>query len=171
MVSMECDLSPEANRARMDDYIIQIMSEGPDVRPICFGETMLGWYWKGLSSAAYHKTLAEPNDGAMVTLMKKPALDNNVYISFGFTEEAGENIYNAVIIIDNRDEIIAHRHKSDFVPYDTLSGFTAGEKIVTTAYIDTIKAAFLICNDFNNKKFQEQIKADPEIKLLMLPHL
>jgi len=56
------------------------------------------------------------------------------------------------------------------VPYDTLSGFTRGERTVTTATIDAVKVAMLICNDFNSLRYQRTIHADSDIKLLLLPH-
>ncbi len=170
MVSMECDLDPDINRGRMDDYITEIMTEHPEVRLICFGETVLGWYWNPWEAKTYQKQVAEPIDGTTVKLIQKRTTEYEVYISFGFAKSDGDALYNSAVVIDDTGEIIAHRHKSHFVPMDCWSGFTAGEKIVTTAMRDDIKAAFLICNDFNSKDYQEQINSDDEIKMLILPH-
>jgi predicted amidohydrolase len=170
MVSIECSLDPISNRLRMVQYIAEIMEDHPDVKLICFGETILGWYWKPCGAREYQESVAETIEGTTISLMKALALENDVYISFGFAESGDGAIYNSAVIIDDGGNIIAHRHKSEFVPMDRWSGFTAGEKIVTTAYIEDIKVALLICNDFNKKSFQEQIKSDPDIKILMLPH-
>lgn len=170
MVSMECDLDPDVNRERMKNYITEIVAECPDVRLICFGETSLGWYWKPGEAKAYQERTAEPVDGVTVNLMKKRAKEHGVYISFGFAESDNGTIYNSAVIVDDTGEIIAHRRKSDFVIMDNFSGFTAGPEEVTTAYIDDIKVAYLICNDFNNKDYQEEINGDPDIQLLLLPH-
>jgi predicted amidohydrolase len=167
---MECSLEPEINRSRMNDYIVEIMADHPDVRLICFGEATLGWYWKPFESETYQKSIAEPINGTTVTLMRDLSLEHDIHISFGFTESSDGRIYNSAVIINDNGDIIAHRRKSDFVPTDCCNGFTAGKRIVTTAYIEDVKAAFLICNDFNNTAYQDQINEDPDIKMLMLPH-
>jgi predicted amidohydrolase len=154
----------------MEDYVVQIIDEHPDVRLICFGETTLGWYWKPGEAEEYQRRVAEPIDGTTVTLMRELSQLHSVHISFGFAESDNGKIYNSAVIIDDNGEIIAHRRKSHFVIMDLFSGYTIGEKIVTTAYIDGVKAAFLICNDFNSREYQEQINTDPEIKMLVLPH-
>ena len=170
MVSLECVQDSEINLERMEDYIREIMVERPDVRLICFGETILGWYWIPGEAAAYQRSVAEPLDGPVIVLMKDLAAELGVYIVFGFTEASGETIYNSALIIDDSGDIIAHRRKSHFVPMDCFNGFTRGEKIVTTARIDGIKAAFLICNDFNSRAYIDEISGDPEVKMLILPH-
>jgi predicted amidohydrolase len=170
MVSMECDLNPEVNRRRMSAYVEQIMAQHPGVRLICFGETTLGWYWKVFGSAAYQKTVAEPIDGTTVSMMSSHARSYAVNILFGFTEYEDGTIYNSAVLIDHQGNLAAHRRKSDFVLMDRCNGFTAGQERVTTVSIDNTRAALLICNDFNNRDFQEQIKAEPAIKMLLLPH-
>lgn len=74
------------------------------------------------------------------------------------------------MLIDANGELIAHRRKTNFVPMDDWSGFTKGEKALTTAFIEGIKVGFLICNDFNDKDYQAQVRGDPEIKIVLLPH-
>lgn len=170
MVSMECVLDSDENRDTMEDYIIQIMAEHPDVKLICFGETTLGWYWKTGEAEEYQRGVAEPIDGTTVSLMRSLADEYEVYISFGFTESVEGEIYNSAVLLDDHGEIIAHRHKSDFVPMDAFNGFTKGEEEVTTAFIEEIKAALLICHDFNNRDYQEEINGDQDIKMLLLPH-
>ncbi len=170
MVSMECDLDPDVNRERIVNYIRKITAECPDVRLICFGETSLGWYWKPGEAKDYQQSVAEPINGSTVKLIQELAKKHNIYISFGFAESYKDDIYNSAVIINNQGEIIAHRRKSDFVIMDHFSGFTSGPKQITTTYINNVKVAFLICNDFNNKHYQEEITGDPEIQLLLLPH-
>ena len=170
MVSMECSLDPDINRDRMQAYIVEITGSHPDVELICFGETTLGWYWKPLEGESYQKSIAEAVTGPSVTLMRDLAREHGVYISLGFAESDDGKLYNSAVIIDGSGDIIAHRRKSHFVPMDCWSGYNAGPKKITTAYIGDVKAAFLICNDFNSKDYQEEIGGDPEIQLLLLPH-
>jgi predicted amidohydrolase len=170
MVSMECGLDPEINLDRMISYIEEISTAYPDVRLICFGETTLGWYWKPLEGKSYQESVAEPLNGRSIRAVRDLAAEHGVYISLGFAESDDGKLYNSAVIIDPDGDIIAHRRKSDFVPMDCWSGYTPGPKKITTAYIDDVKTAFLICNDFNNKNYQEEINADPEIQLLLLPH-
>lgn len=168
LVSQTSDLSPELNRRRMEEHIVEAMAEHPDVRVIAFGEASLGWYFKSLDPT-YQRTVAEALDGTTVTLMRRLARERHVVIAFGFAERAEDKIFDAAVIIDDQGEVIAHRRKSNFVPMDESSGFTRGEKVMTTATIDGIKFAFLICNDFNEAAYQAQFKADPEIKVVLLP--
>jgi predicted amidohydrolase len=169
LVSMATDLSPEVNRSHLQQRVEGAVAEHPDVRLIVFGETSLGWYFKSFDPT-YQRTVAEPLEGTTVTLMKRLALTHQVAIAFGFSELADGKVFNSAVIIDAQGEVIAHRRKTNFVPMDESSGFTRGEKTVTTAFIDGIKVAFLICNDFNDQDYQAQIRADPEIKLVVLPH-
>ncbi len=168
LMSQPADLSPEINRARMHDGIVAAMAEHPDVRLIAFGEASLGWYFKSFDPT-YQRTVAEALDGSTVTLMRRLALTHHTAIAFGFAEFADGKLFDAAVIIDAQGEIIAHRRKSNFVPMDESSGFTRGDKTFTTAFIDGIKVAFLICNDFNDVDYQAQFKADPELQVVVLP--
>ncbi|MCU0821493.1 MAG: carbon-nitrogen hydrolase family protein [Spirochaetes bacterium] len=169
LVSMTCDQSSLANREKMSDYIELILSEHSDVRLICFGETNLGWYYKPIEAEKYQRGIAETIDGITVTLMQKKALENNIYISFGFSELEADNIYNSAVIIDNNGEIIAHKHKSEFICLDKWSGFTSGKKELVTTYIDGIKVALLICADYNDQYYVDAIADDEDIKAIILP--
>ncbi len=169
LVSMETNLSPDTNRATIESYVARIMADHPDVRLISFGEASLGWYYKPGDPAGYQRTVAERIDGTTVTLIRKLAKQYGVYLSLGFSELEDGKVYDAAVIIDDTGSIIAHRDKSNFVVFDWLNGYTAGERSLTTALVDNIKVAFLICNDLNDRAYQAAAVADVQIKVLILP--
>jgi predicted amidohydrolase len=168
LASLLPDLNPEVNRGRMRDRVTSVMEDHPETRLIAFGETAFGWYFKA-GDATYQRTVAEPIDGTSVSLMRALARQHHVYLSFGFAELAEGKLYDAAVLIDDAGEIIAHHRKSNFVPMDDASGFTRGEKKLTTAFIDGIKVALLVCADFNELLYQEGVQADPEIEVVLLP--
>ncbi len=104
MVSMESDVDPRVNRDRIERFIELIAAEQPEVRLICFGEASLGWYWTGAGSTRYHRSIAEPLDGPTVSMVRRLAAENGVYVLFGFTEFADGRIYNAALIAYDRDD-------------------------------------------------------------------
>ena len=104
MVSMESDVDPRVNRDRIERFIELIAAEQPEVRLICFGEASLGWYWTGAGSARYHRSIAEPLDGPTVSMVRRLAAENGVYVLFGFSEAADGRIYNAALIAYDRGD-------------------------------------------------------------------
>ena len=168
LVSMQPNLNADVNRQAMINAVKTAAASQPDLRLVTFGETSLGWYWKAFDPL-YQWTVAEPLDGTTVTQMKQLAIEHGVYIAFGFTESDDGKIYDAAVIIDDAGEVVAHRRKSNFVPMDNLSGFTPGRKQLTTAFIDGIKVALLICADYNEESYQEEIANSPDIKAVVLP--
>lgn len=168
LVSLAPDLNPEVNRGRMRERVASVMAAHPETRLITFGETSFGWYFKA-GDTTYQRTVAEPLDGTSVTMMRALAKQHHVYLAFGFAELADTKLFDAAVLIDDAGEVIAHHRKSFFVPMDEWSGFTRGEKVLTTARIDGVKVALLICADFNEPSYQAQVKADPEIEVVLLP--
>lgn len=168
LVSLPSELNPELNRKHMHERVLQAVTDHPDVRLVAFGEASLGWYWKSFDGT-YQRTIAEPLDGTTVTLMKHLAVEHHLFIAFGFAELDGEKLFDSAVVIDDRGEVIAHRRKSNFVPMDEWSGFTRGDQTMTVTTLDGIKTVLLICNDYNDATYQAAVKADPEIKVVLLP--
>lgn len=166
LVSLPPEASAELNRSRIVDHIELVKAEHPSVRFVVFGELSLGWYWKGFD-AAYQRSVAEPLDGPTITQLRALAKQHHTFISLGFAELAGDQVFNAEIVIDDAGEIVAHKRKANFVPMDDFGGFTKGERTAPTFMIDGVKAAMLICNDFNDAATRSSIT--PDVRLVLLP--
>jgi predicted amidohydrolase len=168
LVSLRPEASADTNRAHILDAIERVTSAHPEVRLIAFGELSLGWYWKGFD-ADYQRSVAEPLDGPTVTEVRALAQRHHVFIALGFAESADGSIFNSAVVIDDGGALVAHKRKSNFVPMDEAGGFTKGERVVPTFFIDGVKSALLICNDFNDATLRDAITGDPDIGLVVLP--
>lgn len=142
-VAMACDLDPAVNRARIAERVARICTDRPDVRLVHFGETILGWYFKKGETAAYHRRIAEPITGPSVERLAAVAREHGVYLSFGMTEKAGEAIHNSHVLLGPDGRVVAvHRKLCRKDPV-----FAPGERRITTAEIDGVRLALLICAD------------------------
>lgn len=166
LVSLPPETTAELNRSRIVDHIELVKAEHPSVRLIAFGELSLGFYWKGFD-AAYQRSVAEALDGPTITQLRALAKQHHTFISLGFAELAGDQVFNAAVVIDDAGEIVAHKRKANFVPMDDFGGFTKGERTAPTFMIDGVKAAMLICNDFNDATTRSSITTD--VRLVLLP--
>jgi predicted amidohydrolase len=133
-----------------------------------FGEASLGWYWKGLDGH-YQRSIAEPLDGPTVTQVREVARRHRRYVSFGFAELAGADVFNAAVVIDPSGEVVAHHRKTNLVPMDQWSGFTAAPRALTRLTIDGAEAVLLVCADFNEPTLRDDIAKDASIQLVLLP--
>lgn len=168
LVSLPPEPSAELNRSRIVDHVELVKAEHPAVRLIAFGELSLGWYWKGFD-AAYQRSVAEPLAGPTTTRLRALAKQHHTFISLGFAELADDKVFNAAVVIDDEGEIVAHKRKANFVPMDDFGGFTKGERTAPTFTIDGVKAAMLICNDFNDATTVASITGDRDVRLVLLP--
>lgn len=166
LVSLPPETSADLNRSRIVDHIELVKAAHPTVRLIVFGELSLGFYWKGFD-AAYQRSVAEPLDGPTITQLRALAKQHHTIISLGFAELANDQVFNAAVVIDDAGDIVAHKRKANFVPMDDFGGFTKGERTAPTFMIDGVKAAMLICNDFNDATTRSSITAD--VRLVLLP--
>lgn len=168
LVSLPPEASAELNRSRIVDHVELVKAEHPAVRLIVFGELSLGWYWKGFD-AGYQRSVAEPLDGPTITRLRALAKQHHSFISLGFAELADDKVFNAAVVIDDAGEVVAHKRKANFVPMDDFGGFTKGERTAPTFTVDGVKAAMLICNDFNDAATVASITGDRDVRLVLLP--
>lgn len=168
LVSQRPEADAALNRSRMVEAIERVARERPDVRLIAFGELSLGLYWKGFDEK-YQHTVAEPLDGETVTTVRALAAQHHVFIVFGFAESGDGALFNSAVVIDDAGAIVAHKRKAHLVPMDEAGGFAKGERTVPTFFIDGVKTALLICNDFNDPVQREAVAADAEVRLVLLP--
>ena len=164
-VAMTPDLDPEASRERIAELVQRIKSEHSDVRLILFGETILGWFYKKGETEAYHRRIAETVPGPSTEFVGRLAAEHAVYISFGLSETHDGVLHNAQVLIDPNGEIVAVHRKF----WTRNRVFTPGERRLTTAEIDGVKAAILICADARSLWLLRAIRrARPDVVLASL---
>jgi predicted amidohydrolase len=164
-VAMTPDLDPETSRERLAQLVRRIKSERPDVRLILFGETILGWFYKKGETDAYHQRIAEPIPGPSTDFAARLARDHDVYLSFGISEKCGGKLYNTQILVDPNGAIAAVHRKF----WIRNRVFTPGERKLTMAEIDGVKAAILICADARSLWLLRAIRrARPDVVLASL---
>lgn len=168
LVSLSPEGVPATNRERMVAALEQVHESHPSARLVVFGEASLGWYWKGLDGQ-YQRSIAEPLDGPTVTQLRAVARQHHRFVSFGFAELAGDQVFNAAVVIDASGELVAHHRKSHLVPMDEWSGFTAAPRALTRFQLEGVEAVILVCNDFNDEHLRADIAKDASLQLVLLP--
>lgn len=159
-VTMQCDLSPQANREKMAAFIKEIMVAHPGVDLIAFGETILGWYAKKGGSKEYHLSIAESIPGETTDLMSDFAKENNIHLSFGLSELRKDKLHNTQVLIDPTGELRAIHRK--FYPMGTV--FQPGTVPVTFTSINGIRVGILVCSDIQNAEVRKAIRHEkPEL--------
>jgi predicted amidohydrolase len=168
LVSLPPSGDPATNRERMVTALEEVNAEHASARLVAFGEASLGWYWKGFDEN-YQRSIAEPLEGPTVTELRALAKAHGRYVSFGFAELEGEDVFNAAVVIDPSGTVVAHHRKTRLVPMDTWSGFTAAPRALTRFRLDGVEAVLLVCADFNDEVLREEIARDPAVQLVLLP--
>ena len=155
-VAMHPDLDPQISRERMKDVITETKTLHPEVRLILFGETILGWFFKKGETQEYHESIAETVPGPTIEFIAGLANVHDVYISFGLSERADEKLYNAQVLISPTGEVIA-KHRKFWIRNKV---FSPGDLQLTTAYVDGIKVAIIICADARSLKLLRSIRRE-----------
>lgn len=153
-VAMTPDLNPQISRERIKTIIEETKRNHSDVRVIFFGETILGWFFKKGETQAYHESIAEFVPGPSTAFVAELAKAHDVYISFGLSEAAGGKLYNSQVVVSPDGEILA-KHRKFWIRNKI---FTAGDRQLTTAMIDGVKVAMLICADARSLKLMRAIR-------------
>jgi len=164
-VAMTPDLDPRISRERIAGLVRRVVEEHADVRLILFGETILGWFYKKGETEAYHRRIAETIPGPSTEFVARLAREHDVYLSFGLSEKHNGRLYNTQVLIDPNGEIAAVHRKF----WTRNRVFTPGERRLTTADIDGVKAAILICADARSLWLLRAIRrARPDVVLASL---
>jgi predicted amidohydrolase len=159
-VTMQCDLSPQANREKMIHFIKEIKNDRRGIDLIVFGETVLGWYGQKGGSKEYHLSIAEPIPGETIKLMSDIARENNIHLSFGLSELRRDKLYNTQVLISPEGDLRAVHRK--FHPMGKV--FQPGEVPVTFTSIKDVRTALLVCSDIQNKEVRKAIRQEkPEL--------
>ncbi|MFC2108680.1 carbon-nitrogen hydrolase family protein [Candidatus Bipolaricaulota bacterium] len=155
-VAMTPDLNPQVSRDRMKQIVEETVREHPDIQLILFGETILGWFYKKDETLEYHQSIAETVPGPTTEHIAEMAKVNDVYISFGLSERADEKLYNTQVLVSPEGEILA-KHRKFWIRNKI---FTPGDRQLTTAMVDGVKVAILICADARSLKLLRAIRRE-----------
>jgi len=155
-VAMTPNLDPQISRDRMKEIIEGTKRKHPDVRLVLFGETILGWFYKKGETREYHESIAETIPGPTTRLVAALAKAHDIYISFGLSEQDDDKLYNTQVLVSPKGEIVA-KHRKFWVRNKV---FSPGDQQVTTANVDGIKVAILICADARSLKLLRAIRRE-----------
>lgn len=153
-VAMTPDWDPQISRDRMEQIVEETTQEYPDVRLILFGEVILGWFYKNDETQEYHESIAETVPGPTTEFIAELTKRHDVYISFGLSEREDGKLYNAQVLISPDGNVVA-KHRKFWIRNKV---FTSGDRQLTTAYVDGIKVAMLICADARSLKLLRAIR-------------
>ena len=153
-VAMTPDLNPQISRDRMKQVVEDTKREHPDVRILLFGETILGWFYKKGETQEYHESIAETVPGPSTAFVAELAKAHDVYISFGLSESADGKLHNTQVLVSPEGEILA-KHRKFWIRNKI---FTPGDRQLTTAIVDGVKVAILICADARSLKLTRAIR-------------
>ncbi len=129
----------------------EIKKKEVDTRLIVFGEASLGSYFKNSDPNKYQKSIAETIPGNSTDILGKVAKKLNIYLAIGLIEQAGDTLYNSVVVFDTSGTIVAKHRKSLLHDYDVQNGITSADNNAPTFYIDSFKMGLSICADANSK--------------------
>ncbi|MFC2094904.1 carbon-nitrogen hydrolase family protein [Candidatus Bipolaricaulota bacterium] len=161
-VAMTPNEDPSISRQILARIVKETVLSRPEIRLIHFGETILGWFHKKGESEAYHQRIAETIPGETTEFVAGLAREYQIYISFGLSERGEEKLHNSQVLISPNGEILAQHRK--FIMRS--KAFSPGERILTTANVDGVKVALVICADVRSwPLFRAIRRAKPTIVL------
>ncbi len=147
------------NFARIEGAIAEAKEQGAEI--VCFPETaILGW----VNPDAHERAFPIPGEDS--DRLCKLAKVNNIFISIGLAEKEGEKLYDSVILIDNKGNIILKHRKINIVTELMSPPYTLGSdiKIVDTKFG---KIGLLICADsFKEEILNEMKELKPDLMLI-----
>ena len=147
------------NFARIEGGIAEAKEQGAEI--VCFPETaILGW----VNPEAHKRAFPIPGEDS--DRLCKLAKDNNIFISLGLAEKKGEKLYDSVILIDNKGNIILKHRKINIVTELMSPPYTLGSDIKT---VDTRfgEIGLLICADsFKEEILNEMKELKPDLMLI-----
>ena len=151
----------EGNFVRIENAVHQAKDGGAEI--ICFPETaILGW----INSDAHQR--ACPIPGKDSDRLCKLARDYKSYLCVGLAEKDGSDLYDSVILIDDKGKIVIKHRKINLLSELMNPPYTAGENVdvVETKFG---KIGLLICADTHKDEILNRMAAlKPD--LLIVPY-
>ena len=147
------------NFARIEGALNEAVDAGAEI--VCFPETsILGWV-----NPVAHKR-AFPIPGEDTDLLCKLAKEHNLFISIGLAEKDGDKLFDSMVLIDSKGNIILKHRKINIVTELMDPPYTPGSSVNT---VDTKfgKIGLLICADsFKEEVIKDMAKLKPDLMLI-----
>jgi len=149
------------NFVRIGNAIGEAKNAGADIA--CFPETaLLGW----VNPDAHKRAIPIPGEDS--DRLCRLAEKNNLHLCIGLAEKQGGNLYDSVLLIDNKGNILLKHRKINLLMELMSPSYTPGESIdaVETTFG---KIGLLICADTHDSKILKRMAAlKPD--LLLVPY-
>jgi len=149
------------NFIRIENALCEAKDIGVDIA--CFPETaLLGWV-----NPDAHKR-ARPIPGEDSDKLCKLTKDYNLHLCVGLAEKQESSLYDSVILIDNKGNILLKHRKMNLLKELMSPPYTPGERIdaVETKFG---KIGLLICADTHDSKILKRM-AEQRPDLLLVPY-
>jgi len=149
------------NFVRIENAIREAKDAGADIA--CFPETaILGW----INPDAHKRAYQIPGEDS--DKLCKLAKDYDLYLCIGLAEKEGRRLYDSVILIDNKGNILLKHRKINLLMELMNPPYTPGENI------DVVETKFgiiglLICADTHDSEILKQM-ATLKPDLLLIPY-
>lgn len=147
------------NRQRLGHAVVEAVEKGAQI--VCFPETVfLGW----VNPVAHQRAYPIPGDDT--AFLSRLAQEHHVYICAGLAEKAGDCLYDAVVLIDDRGRMLLKHRKINILEELMSPPYTPGREVsvVDTAYG---RIGLLICADtFENPLLDRMAEKEPDLVLV-----
>ena len=149
------------NFVRIENAVGEAKGAGADIA--CFPETALfGW----VNPDAHKRAYSIP--GKDSDRFCKLARDYKLHLCIGLAERQGRNLYDSVIVIDSKGNILLKHHKINLLKELMSPPYTRGESI-DAVETEFGKVGLLICADTHDSKILKRMAAlKPD--LLLVPY-
>lgn len=151
----------EGNFVRIENAVREAKEARADIA--CFPETvLLGWVNPDAHKRAY------PIPGADSDRLCRLAMFYDIYLCVGLEEKEGRKLYDSVLLIDNKGQILLKHRKIIILAELMRPPYTAG-KDVSAVETKFGKVGLLICADTHESKILRRMAAlKPD--LLLVPY-
>lgn len=147
------------NLARIENAVQEAKQAGADIA--CFPETaVLGWVNPDAHTRAY------PIPGKDSEHLCRMAVTYDIHLCIGLAEKEGEKLYDSVILIDNKGQILLKHRKINILTKLMNPPYTPGEDVrVTETKLG--KIGLLICADtFKKDILKRMTSRKPDLVLV-----
>ncbi len=104
-------------------------------------------YLPGYNRPDLHASLAQPLDGPWLSRVRDLARATGCGVCLGWAERAGQDVYNAVSLVDGEGHLRAHYRKIQlFGPMERAS-FTRGGTLAPVVEVEGRRVGLLVCYD------------------------
>src|SRR5690606_36393020 len=99
------------NLERMERVTKRAKLEHPDLRVMVFGEASLGLYYDPSDPIGHQRRVAEPVPGPASERLGALADSLGIYLAYGAVEQAGDTLFNSLMVLDTVGQVVAKHRK------------------------------------------------------------